>query len=61
MTYYSDTKKYNSLFVDDQTVEDAMQQQLLCYLQLLETNKPYILNITRTPGKTISVYRDKQC
>ncbi|ORE07685.1 P-loop containing nucleoside triphosphate hydrolase protein [Rhizopus microsporus var. microsporus] len=35
---------------DDQTAEDAMQQQLLCYLQLLETNKPYILNITRTPG-----------
>ncbi|KAI9270835.1 P-loop containing nucleoside triphosphate hydrolase protein [Sporodiniella umbellata] len=35
---------------DDKTVEDSMYQQLLCYLQLLETNKPYMLNITRTPG-----------
>ncbi|CAO3703181.1 unnamed protein product [Rhizopus stolonifer] len=35
---------------DDKTVEDAMYQQLLCYLQLLETTKPYLLNITRTPG-----------
>ncbi|GAN03267.1 ATP-dependent RNA helicase DHX34 isoform X5 [Mucor ambiguus] len=35
---------------DDQTVEDSMYQQLLCYLQLLETNKPFLVNITRVPG-----------
>ncbi|KAL9551091.1 hypothetical protein MBANPS3_004422 [Mucor bainieri] len=34
---------------DDQTVEDSMYQQLLCYLQLLETNKPFLVNITRVP------------
>ncbi|KAI8642814.1 P-loop containing nucleoside triphosphate hydrolase protein [Parasitella parasitica] len=38
---------------DDQTVEDSMDQQLLCYLQLLETNKPFLVNITRVPGKLI--------
>ncbi|KAF1807654.1 putative ATP-dependent RNA helicase DHX34 [Mucor lusitanicus] len=35
---------------DDQTVEDSLYQQLLCYLQLLETNKPFLVNITRVPG-----------
>ncbi|KAI9273017.1 P-loop containing nucleoside triphosphate hydrolase protein [Phascolomyces articulosus] len=35
---------------DDLYVEQAMQHQLLCYLQLLETNKPYLLGITRVPG-----------
>ncbi|KAG1519546.1 hypothetical protein G6F52_008518 [Rhizopus delemar] len=35
---------------DDKMVEDTMDQQLLCYLQLLETTKPFILNITRMPG-----------
>ncbi|GAA5796705.1 hypothetical protein HPULCUR_002080 [Helicostylum pulchrum] len=35
---------------DDKTVEEALYHQLLCYLQLLETSKPYILNITRVPG-----------
>ncbi|KAF7726559.1 DEAH (Asp-Glu-Ala-His) box polypeptide 34 [Apophysomyces ossiformis] len=35
---------------DDLQVEQSMYHQLLCYLQLLETNKPYILNVTRVPG-----------
>ncbi|KAI8083313.1 P-loop containing nucleoside triphosphate hydrolase protein [Gilbertella persicaria] len=35
---------------DDKTVEEAMYHQLLCYLQLLETNKPFLVNITRVPG-----------
>ncbi|KAL0096683.1 P-loop containing nucleoside triphosphate hydrolase protein [Phycomyces blakesleeanus] len=35
---------------DDLIVEQAMYHQLLCYLQILETNRPYLLNITRTPG-----------
>ncbi|KAI7886742.1 P-loop containing nucleoside triphosphate hydrolase protein [Lichtheimia hyalospora FSU 10163] len=35
---------------DDEAVERALQHQLLCYLQLLETNKPYLLGITRVPG-----------
>ncbi|KAI9025180.1 P-loop containing nucleoside triphosphate hydrolase protein [Phycomyces nitens] len=35
---------------DDIIVEQAMYHQLLCYLQILETNRPYLLNITRTPG-----------
>ncbi|GAA5815536.1 hypothetical protein MFLAVUS_009048 [Mucor flavus] len=34
---------------DDKTVEEALYHQLLCYLQLLETSKPYIVNITRVP------------
>ncbi|KAG0168835.1 DEAH (Asp-Glu-Ala-His) box polypeptide 34 [Apophysomyces sp. BC1015] len=38
---------------DDLAVEQSMYHQLLCYLQLLETNKPYILNITRVPGKDL--------
>lgn len=38
--------------VDDEAVERALQHQLLCYLQLLETNKPYLLGITRVPGMT---------
>ena len=36
--------------LDDLAVEQAMQHQLLCYLQLLETNKPYLLGLTRVPG-----------
>ncbi|KAG2228952.1 hypothetical protein INT48_008020 [Thamnidium elegans] len=35
---------------DDRTVEEALYHQLLCYLQLLETSKPYIVNVTRVPG-----------
>ncbi|KAI8384738.1 P-loop containing nucleoside triphosphate hydrolase protein [Radiomyces spectabilis] len=35
---------------DDIDVEQAMYHQLLCYLQLLETTKPFMLNITRVPG-----------
>ncbi|ORZ09543.1 P-loop containing nucleoside triphosphate hydrolase protein [Absidia repens] len=35
---------------DDLQVEQAIQNQIICYLQLLETNKPYILNLIRTPG-----------
>ncbi|KAI8064692.1 P-loop containing nucleoside triphosphate hydrolase protein [Gongronella butleri] len=35
---------------DDLAVEEGIQHQLLCYLQLLETNKPYLLNLTRVPG-----------
>ncbi|KAI7892264.1 P-loop containing nucleoside triphosphate hydrolase protein [Mucor mucedo] len=35
---------------DDKTVEAALYHQLLCYLQLLETTKPFIVNITRVPG-----------
>ncbi|KAI9491621.1 P-loop containing nucleoside triphosphate hydrolase protein [Zychaea mexicana] len=35
---------------DDLAVEQSMQHQLLCYLQLLETNKPYLLGLTRVPG-----------
>ncbi|CEP10178.1 hypothetical protein [Parasitella parasitica] len=42
---------------DDQTVEDSMYQQLLCYLQLLETNKPFLVNITRVPGKLIRIIK----
>ncbi|OBZ82768.1 putative ATP-dependent RNA helicase DHX34 [Choanephora cucurbitarum] len=34
---------------DDKTVEESMYHQLLCYLQLLETNKPFLVNITRVP------------
>ncbi|KAI7851751.1 P-loop containing nucleoside triphosphate hydrolase protein [Circinella umbellata] len=51
---------------DDLAVEQAMQHQLLCYLQLLETNKPYLLGLTRVPGihtlllfsKTIDTNKD---
>lgn len=39
------------VYVDDKTVEESLYHQLLCYLQLLETNKPFIVNITRVPGK----------
>lgn len=39
-----------SLFIDDKTVEESLYHQLLCYLQLLETNKPFLVNITRVPG-----------
>ncbi|KAI7903484.1 uncharacterized protein BX663DRAFT_31553 [Cokeromyces recurvatus] len=35
---------------DDKTVEEALYHQLLCYLQLLETNRPFLVNITRVPG-----------
>ncbi|ORX58161.1 hypothetical protein DM01DRAFT_1372236 [Hesseltinella vesiculosa] len=35
---------------DDLLVEQGIQNQLLCYLQMLETNKPYLLNLTRVPG-----------
>ncbi|KAI9315979.1 P-loop containing nucleoside triphosphate hydrolase protein [Dichotomocladium elegans] len=35
---------------DDLAVEQALHHQLLCYLHLLETNKPYLLGITRVPG-----------
>ncbi|KAI8375433.1 P-loop containing nucleoside triphosphate hydrolase protein [Blakeslea trispora] len=35
---------------DDKTVEESLNYQLLCYLQLLETNKPFLVNITRVPG-----------
>lgn len=35
---------------DDKMVEEALYHQLLCYLQLLETNRPFIVNITRVPG-----------
>ncbi|KAI9484179.1 MAG: putative ATP-dependent RNA helicase DHX34-like protein [Benjaminiella poitrasii] len=35
---------------DDKTVEEALYYQLLCYLQLLETNKPFLVNLTRAPG-----------
>ncbi|KAI8988337.1 P-loop containing nucleoside triphosphate hydrolase protein [Mycotypha africana] len=51
---------------DDKTVEESLYQQLLCYLQLLETNKPFIVNLTRIPGihallmfgKTIDINTD---
>lgn len=44
---------YTYRLLDDKTVEDALYHQLLCYLQLLETTKPFIVNITRVPGKII--------
>lgn len=40
------------ILIDDEAVERSLQHQLLCYLQLLETNKPYLLGITRVPGMT---------
>lgn len=49
--YFRTAKDMYSLEIDDKMVEDTMDQQLLCYLQLLETTKPFILNITRMPGK----------
>ncbi|KAI8092632.1 putative ATP-dependent RNA helicase DHX34-like protein [Halteromyces radiatus] len=35
---------------DDLEVEQGIQNQLLCYLQLLETSKPYLLSMIRVPG-----------
>jgi hypothetical protein len=46
----------SSNFPDDQIVEEALYNQLLCYLQLLETNKPFLLNITRVPGINYPLY-----
>lgn len=40
---------------DDEMVEQALYHQLLCYLQLLETNKPFIVNITRVPGNIMVI------
>lgn len=48
-----DNVVYTYRLLDDKTVEDALYHQLLCYLQLLETTKPFIVNITRVPGKII--------
>ncbi|KAI9309287.1 P-loop containing nucleoside triphosphate hydrolase protein [Cunninghamella echinulata] len=45
---------------DDIQVEQAIQNQLLCYLQLLETTKPYLLNLTRVPGIHILLLFSKQ-
>lgn len=45
---------FNKSTKDDKTVEAALYHQLLCYLQLLETTKPYIVNITRVPGRSHS-------
>ncbi|CAO3633213.1 unnamed protein product [Cunninghamella echinulata] len=45
---------------DDIQVEQAIQNQLLCYLQLLETSKPYLLNLTRVPGIHILLLFSKQ-
>jgi hypothetical protein len=42
--------------IDDETVEEALYHQLLCYLQLLETNKPYLMNLTRVPGNKLLYY-----
>ncbi|OZJ05398.1 hypothetical protein BZG36_01988 [Bifiguratus adelaidae] len=35
---------------DDESLEQSLHHELICYLQLLETNKPYLLNLTRVPG-----------
>ncbi|ORZ02569.1 P-loop containing nucleoside triphosphate hydrolase protein [Syncephalastrum racemosum] len=35
---------------DDADVEQSLDHQLLCYLRLLETTRPYLLDITRVPG-----------
>ncbi|CAO3611270.1 unnamed protein product [Cunninghamella blakesleeana] len=45
---------------DDVQVEQAIQNQLLCYLQLLQTTKPYLLNLTRVPGIHILLLFSKQ-
>ncbi|RUS16526.1 P-loop containing nucleoside triphosphate hydrolase protein, partial [Endogone sp. FLAS-F59071] len=37
---------------DDITAEEDSDHELLCYLQLLETNKPYLVNIMRVPVDT---------
>lgn len=47
--------------LDDVQVEQAIQNQLLCYLQLLQTTKPYLLNLTRVPGIHILLLFSKQC
>ncbi|SAM06090.1 hypothetical protein [Absidia glauca] len=45
---------------DDLQAEQGIQNQLVCYLQLLETSKPYLLNLTRTPGiQTLLLYAKK--
>ncbi|KAH8551200.1 hypothetical protein BGW37DRAFT_495169 [Umbelopsis sp. PMI_123] len=35
---------------DDLDLLKDMRHEILCYLQLLETNKPYIVNLLRVPG-----------
>lgn len=35
---------------DDLDLMTDMRHEVLCYLQLLETNKPYIVNLLRVPG-----------
>lgn len=39
--------------VDDIAAEEDSDHELLCYLQLLETNKPYLVNIMRVPGEML--------
>ncbi|KAI8342400.1 P-loop containing nucleoside triphosphate hydrolase protein [Chlamydoabsidia padenii] len=45
---------------DDLQVEQEIQNQLLCYLQLLETSKPYLMNLTRVSGIHILLLFSKQ-
>lgn len=52
---------YSLSHTDDKMVEESLYHQLLCYLQLLETNKPFLVNITRVPGKHLSFPRSIPC
>jgi hypothetical protein len=44
--------------VDDLDLLKDMRHEILCYLQLLETNKPYIVNLLRVPGMISLIFSE---
>lgn len=53
------TRNFGVIFltaaIDDLDLLKDMRHEVLCYLQLLETNKPYIVNLLRVPGMILSI------